>query len=434
MVRNYYKNIPTAWTLAALAAFTLPVSALAQRVWTGEASGSWMDPKNWDGQSAIPAPGLTDIHFGAAKNYDISERPGSTAAFQEVSFGTWTFRASAGQNYSISGGNGAAGITVEYSPRATNHTIHNRVRLVGRTVDVQDPRTSLTLNEADWAGHVAKTGRGTLIITKTGANPGVITVAAGVLDLRASQGLTNGALRFAGDNPDAVVINSTGTLQTLGLGHGQSASPAHYAGSITGNLGIRNGQPTANSGVTQIFSGNNSYRGPTNVHAGALIINGTHIGGGDYQVASRTNAPGHGILGGSGMIELADSERSFTFAGGGADRLAILRPGESETDTRALTLGSALVPANVSLNAYSQLQVDLGSQGVSDSVNIIGSLYLDAGSSLTLNALPGAWDGSTYTIATYSYGLSGRFGTVNGLDPRYRIHYGANAITLTPNR
>ena len=435
MVQTPLQQTARALRVFAIAALVAPLPALAQRVWDGDSSGVWSDPANWDGDAAVPAPGLTNIHFGAAKHYTISDRPGSTAKYQEVNFGTWTFLASAGKNYTISGGNGPANVTVEYSPRAANHTIENRLRLVGRTLDVRDPRTSLTLNEADWAGNVVKAGDGTLIVTNSGANPGLITVSAGVLDLRANQGMSNGALRFSGSNPEAVIINSTGAVHTLGLGAtAEHETVVTFAGSIAGNLAVRNGQPHVASGAVQVLAGNNSYRGTTTIHSGSLIVNGTHIGGGDYQVASRTNAPGHGVLGGSGMIELADNERVFNFAGNASDRLAILRPGESDADTAAFTLGSALVPTAVNLNAFSQLQVDVGAASASDSVTIFGSLFIDPKSTLSVAALSGAWDGSAYTLVTASAGLTGTFGSVMGVPAGYRVHYAPGAIKLVPVR
>ncbi len=87
----------------------------------------------------------------------------------------------------------------------------------------------------------------------------------------------------------------------------------------------------------------------------------------------------------------------------------------------------------VNINAGGVFAADLDAAGVSDLLEVGDgkTLTLDAASVLDLNDLGGAFDGSTYTIATYGAGfLTGTFGTVNGLGGGYQVIYGSEAITL----
>ncbi|NJK91921.1 MAG: PEP-CTERM sorting domain-containing protein [Blastochloris sp.] len=115
---------------------------------------------------------------------------------------------------------------------------------------------------------------------------------------------------------------------------------------------------------------------------------------------------------------------------GASGQLATLNPGASGTDTATLTLGSALIETTVNLNNFSQLRLDIGVAGASDRLDIFGDLNLNAGSTLDLLSLSGAWDGATYTLATFTGLLTGTFGTIIGLDAGYQINYGTTDITL----
>ncbi len=403
---------------------------------------------NWQSGS-VPTAGLTPgtpLEFGAASNYNITDRPGVPGG-TIVDYGVWTFLSSAAQNYTITGGAGrvgsggaagAPGIIVQGSATATNHTIDGRVRLDGRSINVMSTSTSLTVNATD--GGVVKEGVGTLIITGTMVNPPVIQVSAGTIDFRASQ--ATGTIRFSGTNSSAVVTNTilgAANTRTLTFGNDFSGTSASYAGQVTGNLNLINGRTTANSGVTQVFSGANTYTGTTTINTGAFIVNGTHTGGGNYTVAARTTAPGSGsfaggTLGGIGTIVLGSASNSFSFVGNAADRVAILRPGASDTDTGTFTLGSASTATTVTLGSFSQMVVDINASaaGLSDRVAIFGNLNIGTNTALVLNSIGGtSWSAPSYTIATFTGTLTGTFSNIIGLDPNYQINYGSNAITLT---
>jgi autotransporter-associated beta strand protein len=78
---------------------------------------------------------------------------------------------------------------------------------------------------------------------------------------------------------------------------GSEAGAYDFAGDIvdtTGGYGVNVAKVGTN---TQIFSGNNSYTGPTTVAGGKLVVNGTHTGAGNYEIWPL------GTLGGIGTIE-----------------------------------------------------------------------------------------------------------------------------------
>ncbi|MEX2607058.1 MAG: PEP-CTERM sorting domain-containing protein [Kiritimatiellia bacterium] len=416
--------------IAAMALFSsLPFAAHAQRIWDGETDGDWQEATNWDGNTTIPSSGNA-LQFGAATTYAVINSP-------STNFGTLRFLSTAGANYSLSGNttnNEIYGtVTVEGSASATNHTINNRFRLNNKTFDIQSTSTSLTLNNFDYGGSsrtLTKNGDGTLILTNNATNPGELKLNGGTVDYQNNVGTGNGRLHINGSNSSAVVTNSTGTSRTLHFGYQDGTVSASFAGSITGNLNVNNGRTSVSaSGINQTFTGTSAstYTGTTGLNAGTWTLNGTHTGGDNYTISGGTD--NSGTLAGSGSIVLADNTKTFSFTGA-SGQLAALNPGESGTDTSTLTLGSGSIDTVVNLNDFSELRVDIGGGTASDRLDIFGDLNLDPGSSLNLLSLGGAWDGSTYTVATFS-NLSGTFGTVNGLDSGYQVNYGSNDITLS---
>ncbi len=132
---------------------------------------------------------------------------------------------------------------------------------------------------------------------------------------------------------------------------------------------------------------------------------------------------------------LADSAKTFNFTGNASDRLAVLRPGASGTDTATLTLGSNAIATTVNLNNFSFLRLDIGAGGASDRLALFGNLNILTGSTLDLLSLSGAFDGSSYTLATFTGTRTGTFDTVTGLQNGYEIVYGDTRSSLrSPNR
>lgn len=413
-----------AFAVVALASSALQASA--QRVWDGETDGVWTDATNWDGNATIPSGTGTNLNFGLATNYTITARPNQD-------WGTWSFLSTAGAGYNIAAsGNGRANIVVEGSTNAANHTIVNQLRVDGRSINVQSTATSLTLNNIDYGGATntfTKNGVGTLIVTNNGNSPGNIALNAGIIDIRGGAG-SGGLLRLNGTDSAAILTNSTGATQTLRFA-ATNTSASSFAGSVTGNLNLENGRATFNSGVDQTFTSTSAstYTGTTTLHTGSFTVNGTHNGGGNYVVGSRTDAAGGGTLGGSGTVVLSVSTNTFNLTGNAADRLAVLRPGATGADTTAMTLGSTGINTTVNLNNFSVMRLDVGAGGNSDRLAVFGGLNIDSGSTLDLLGLGGAFDGSSYTLATFTGTRTGTFGTVTGLQNGYGIVYGANSIT-----
>ncbi len=426
MRRNHILTIGTAaLALAASAAFTH-----AAVVWDGSESGVWTDGLNWVGDSA-PASGNA-LEFGAAATYAVTNSPSTT-------FGTLKFLSTAGANYTLSGNVSNSeiygAVTVEGSASASNHTISNSFRFNNKTFDVQSTSTSITFTTFDYGGTsrtLTKNGAGKLILTASANNPGPLQLNGGTVDYQNSVGTGNGAFKVVGSSSLAVVTNSTGTTKTLHFGYGGGGS-ATFAGSITGNLNVINGRTNAaTSGIDQVFTSTSAstYSGTTTINNGVFTINGSHIGGGNYAVNSQSSGSGNGQLGGSGLVVLADSAKTFNFTGSGATAQAILWPGEDNTDTTDLTLGSLGVATTVNLNANSVLRVDVGAASSADRVDILGDLNLNAGSTLDLLSLGGAFDGSSYVITSYSGTRTGTFGTVNGLGAGYSIDYGTGSNSV----
>lgn len=216
----------------------------------------------------------------------------------------------------------------------------------------------------------------------------------------------------AGPSSQAIVnLMGTSTQLTLGVLGGGT-----FAGSITGA-----GSVLYSASNTETFSGNNTYSGTTTVAGGTLRIDGTTSGQGNYAVSGSG-----GILTGSGTIDLATNNTLLVSAG------RLTTGGTNATGTlNVLASGTG----GVIIRDQGAFFVDIGSAGSSDLL-AIGGGYIDitsASDTLTLNSLAGAFDGSTYTIATFAQNLSGgTFNTVTGLPSNYSVAYTSNSIMLLP--
>jgi len=273
------------------------------------------------------------------------------------------------------------------------------------------------------------------IRTTTAASFADVTVN-GTMNVANFGGAGASVSSLAGTNGTAAVqvnhgSNTSGTLTISGSG----SSSTTYAGIL------RNGSPSSTGGVlslsksgtgTQVFSGTtNTYTGTTQISGGTLLINGNHTGGASYTVAG--NATTSATLGGGGTIVLA-ADQSVTISSTDATNKGILAPGTSETSTATLTLGSAGVATDLVFGANSRLSINVGTSTASSRVALFGDLDLTGSTDeLFLNSLSGAFDGSTYVIATYTGSLTGTFDMITGLDEGYFIDYGTganSAITL----
>jgi hypothetical protein len=90
------------------------------------------------------------------------------------------------------------------------------------------------------------------------------------------------------------------------------------------------------------------------------------------------------------------------------------------------------VATTVNFNAHSVLRLDIGGVGNSDRLDIWGDLNIfGTNTTLDLKSLSGAWDGSTYTILTFTGTRTGTFSSIVGLDSGYQINYLSESITLS---
>lgn len=169
-----------------------------------------------------------------------------------------------------------------------------------------------------------------------------------------------------------------------------------------------------------IFSGNNTYTGPTNVTAGVFQLDGSLGGSSSLSVAAA------GILGGTGT------------ASGTATIAGTLSPGST---TGVLTLGS------LTLTATSTTLIDLlaaGTRGTDyDGLTVLNAGGLTYGGTMSLafggSALP---DNTTFNVFSFSGAPSGSFGQVSStgfyagtwtdnLDGSYSLVSGGQAVTFT---
>jgi len=400
----------------------------------------WTDDDNWVGGNA-PSAG-DDVEFGNSSMTNIIGSPALT-------FGGVTFTSEAIASYIIDGDGTFSGNATleENNETGGSHTITMSYVTNGATFDIQSVGTPLILGSVDYGGessNLIKTGIGTLTITDRAFDAGSFTINEGTIDMQADVGetLTEGDsnFRLITTNASAVFTNSasTGSVATFGSSPSADAT-ASFAGSMTGNLSLELGDATQDGThtLTQTFTSTtvNTYTGGTAINYGTLIMNGTHVGGDSYQIENtNSEANNGGTLAGSGTIVLAEASDGFAFYGVNSSTIATLKPGESDTDTATLTLGSESITTTVDLDQFSAFEVDLGSSGQTDHLMLFGDLELSGFfNSLVLNSQTGAFDGSDYTIVTYSGNLSGTFATTTGLDSSYFIDYGSgtnDTITL----
>ena len=262
--------------------------------------------------------------------------------------------------------------------------------------------------------------------------------------------LQNGAvweLQRSGSTDTYRSFRSTAGTQVTGLagtnlniegeGNGSSYSNSQLDGSISGSLNFIAGLTGGSAGGYVILNGSganaSNYTGTTTVGSAVLEINGSHTGGGNYTISGRTDVSsgGHGYLTGTGSIDIGAN--TFTISGD-ADTQAVVGPGSGQNYASGGhgAIGTlTLTGSSVIFGDYGYLAIDLlGSS--SDLLAINGNLDLSSGTDfLVLNDLGAAWDGSIYTIATFTGSLTGTFDNVSGLGAGYSVVYGANSISLS---
>jgi autotransporter-associated beta strand protein len=232
-------------------------------------------------------------------------------------------------------------------------------------------------------------------------------------------GRLNGTLATPASGTNRAIVNLVGPSTELNLTATGAAISGNFAGTIAGTGRVT----SVRLSNFQSFSGNNTYTGTTSI-SGVLLINGITSGQGDY-IVGISGGVQPGTLGGTGTIGLAPNAQVMV---GGT-----LEPGPyRDLQTPGTLHVQASGTGGVVFNS-SSFWADIAGGGLSDLLAIDGG-SIDLRSTndrLTLNSLAGAFDGSSYTIATFDQNLGGgTFDTVSGLPANYRIAYDATSIRL----
>jgi hypothetical protein len=235
----------------------------------------------------------------------------------------------------------------------------------------------------------------------------------------------NGTIAMPSSGTNTATINLIGTGTQLSIIMGGTSSGT-YDGLIAGEGSVSiSGSNTTSS---QSFSGNNTYTGTTTASQTVFIIDGSTSGQGDYTITGGALVPT--ALYGNGTIGLK-ANGNVTLSGPSNSSPCTLGPG------RLSTLGILTVNTSgtgrVAFGNFSALAIDVSSAGVSDQLNIVGgAIDLTSGNdALTLTALPGAFDGLDYTVATFAQNLNGGiFNSVQGLPSGYVVQYNPTNIRL----
>ncbi len=440
-------------TLAILLTGGIGIQAGAAVVWDGSTNGDWSVADNWTPSGAPDA--TSDVEFsnlGAAQ--PITTQNGNLTVKGITFTGT-------APSYSIGGDNttlltlSTGGITL--ASGAANQSITKKVvisNLSTQSLTVTDAGQTLIFdNNFGGAAIVNKAGAGTVVLNNTLGGSGYNTtldVDAGTIDLMGGNASLGG---ITGD-ATGLITNSGGNARTI-----TAIRSGAYDGAITGNLKYSQGRSSFGDTGVQTFNGANTYTGVTNVYGGKLIVNGSHIGGGDYAVSGKTGGGNNnftgtdGTLAGTGVIApksgstvLVQGKDLSTLPTYDGDTptisTGIIAPGDpnAANTVGALTLGSVAVPTAVTFGDLSRLAIELKSAGVSDQITVLGDLTLSGSSDeLNIELLSGETFGGPYTLASYSGSLSGSFGSVyyNGVldtDPTvelgstgYRLDYGTGS-------
>lgn len=189
-----------------------------------------------------------------------------------------------------------------------------------------------------------------------------------------------------------------------------------FNGVISGSGSVETG---SNNIRAVVFNADNTFSGTVTVGRGGVQFNGQNTGLGTVSV---TGLPSGNVLGGTGSIAL-NSGSSFAIGGNSTiTSLAYVAPGAtiwqwddiSGHRRYTSTIGTLSVASDTTagfeFQRSSRLQIEVGSAGQSDRLAITGNLTFNATNSgdgtpnigLQLWSGTGAFDGSTYTIMTWT--------------------------------
>ena len=277
---------------------------------------------------------------------------------------------------------------------------------------VNNKSGTATLTNSTVQGTVTNSTNGTLTITggsaESATNSGIMTLGknntisgnvtntSGTLTLDANtiNGTlaANGGSFFVttnGSNLGALSGTANGTLDgQLAL----TSADSTYSGILSGMGGVK-----ITASGKQIFDGNNSYTGTTEVDAGTLVVNGDQsAANGGTLVGNTATLSGTGTLGGT-----------TTIAQGGT-----LTPGDVLTHVGTLNIANSLTLAQGSSQQFYIGQTNASGGTYNSFVAVGGDLTL--GGTLNITANPdgpsvskGHLDAGLYRLYTYGGALSG---------------------------
>jgi fibronectin-binding autotransporter adhesin len=275
----------------------------------------------------------------------------------------------------------------------------------------------------------------------------------------------NGTLGISGGDTLATLFSTVASSKTstissnlsiggyqvqMDVADGAAAIDLDVSGAIIGNIGFRK----LGAGVMALSKSDGSTVvrvGDSAVAAGTVLANnqsGSAFGNTRVVVNAGGTLGGTGFIGGVLSNGTSAANANVTLTGTLADGRAVLSPGSVNATGSAsiigmLTVGDATQNNNVTFANYSTLLAQVGNAGSSDLLTIVGNLSLASTSNqdaLAILPLTGATPSGTYTLATFTGTLTGRFDAVtfNGLalptgyELRYLNATGQTVTNLNP--
>lgn len=343
------------------------------------ASGTWDTSTNWSPNGTPGAGDNVTLNFGSANSLTLNGTNQNVATFTKLQ----------GVRIDILGnGATASSLTAGTISNSTNNFIFSNGALDVGGLSVN--ATNVTIGGgALFFGATTATGYGNLLNGL--AVTGTTSISAGQLLMNVDGDYSLGLLSMAGgtvslQNTNGLRASPVTTASVTGLsGAGGTIQGAVNVGSVIDNvitLAITNTSDYTSASVirdsasgtagadgivnlskagvgTQTLTGASTYTGTTTVHAGTLLVNGSHSGGGGYSIEAL------GTLGGIGQI----TATSVTFADG-----AKLDVGGAGVGTLTLALSSGGLDLSA-VNTVDSLLFELGAVGSSDKVILtVGTL------------------------------------------------------------
>jgi len=270
------------------------------------------------------------------------------------------------------------------------------------------------------AGHVAKLGSGTLLLTGNNTYTGTTTISAGTLELGTNGRLGGGA--YSGN------IANSGTFLYSGTNAQTLSGIISGSGALTQN----------NSTGMLTLSGNNTYTGTTTISAGTLQISSTgRLGGGNYTgnisnsgtfLYNGTNSQTlSGVISGTGGLTKNGSS-TLTLTGSNTYNGAItINAGTVEVGASG-RLGAGTYSGNIAINNTSAAFIFAGtnSQTISGAVSGNGAFTMNGTGTLTFSGAKSYTGGTTVNAGTLSI-------TAGAISGNIIVNSGARLTTANHN-